>query len=187
MNWCAENKRREHDNHVAVAEDAPEFKAHILIIIKPLTLPASQRVLVSSREAFRSSKRFSSDPCESRTNTTSGESLGSKPRGSLGGRSRRHRRTRRSVVRVLAYITSENGLESSTIRNRKRNFNSLGMNAPTYYIKLQEDFRRLHGLGWTFRQIAEALDISERTVTAWRKELELPRRPRGRRPRKRRG
>ena len=58
------------------------------------------------------------------------------------------------------------------------------MNAPTYYERLQEEFRRLHGLGWTFSQIAGALDISERTVTAWRKELDLPRRPRGRRPRR---
>ena len=70
------------------------------------------------------------------------------------------------------------------MRNRKRNFNSMDMNAPRYYEKLQEEFTRLHGLGWTFRQIAEALNISERTVTAWREELVLPRRPRGRRPRK---
>lgn len=59
----------------------------------------------------------------------------------------------------------------------------MGVNA-TYYEKLQEEFRGLHGLGWTFRQIAAALNISERTVTAWREELGLPRRPRGRRPRK---
>jgi len=58
------------------------------------------------------------------------------------------------------------------------------MNAPRFYERLQEEFRRLHGSGWTFRQIAEALDISERTVTAWRGELGLPRRQRGRRPRK---
>lgn len=42
------------------------------------------------------------------------------------------------------------------------------------------EFRRLHGLGSTFRQIAAVLNISERTVTAWREELNLPRRPRGR-------
>jgi transposase len=58
------------------------------------------------------------------------------------------------------------------------------MNAPRYYERLQEEFKRLHGLGWTFCQIAEALDISERTVTAWREELDLPRRRRGRKPRK---
>jgi transposase-like protein len=61
------------------------------------------------------------------------------------------------------------------------------VNAPRYYEKLQEEFRRLHGLKWTFRQIAEALDISERTVTAWREELDLPRRQRGRKPRQARG
>jgi len=58
------------------------------------------------------------------------------------------------------------------------------MNAPHYYEMLQQEFTRLHGLGWTFRQMAEALGISERTVTAWREELDLPRRSRGRRPRK---
>lgn len=63
----------------------------------------------------------------------------------------------------------------------------MGMNAPHYYEKLQEEFRRLHTLGWTFRRLAEVLGISERTVTAWREELDLPRRPRGRRPRKPRG
>jgi len=151
---------------------------------RPVTLPASQRVLVSSRGAFRSSMRFSSAPCERRTTATSDASLGSKLRASLGGRSRRRRRTHRSVVRLSAYITSEHESRSSAIRNRKQNFNSLDMNAPTYYEKLQEEFRRLHGLGQTFRQIAEALSVSERTVTAWREELDLPRRPRGRRPRK---
>jgi hypothetical protein len=60
----------------------------------------------------------------------------------------------------------------------------MGMNAPHIYEKLQEEFRRLHALGWTFRRLAEVLGISERTVTAWREELDLPRRPRGRRPRK---
>jgi len=61
------------------------------------------------------------------------------------------------------------------------------MNAPRYYEKLQQEFTHLHALGWTFRRIAEVLGISERTVTAWRKELDLPRRSRGRRPRKTRG
>src|ERR1700730_5618408 len=84
-------------------------------------------------------------------------------------------------------VTSQYGLGSSQMRKRKRNFDFIDMNAPTYYEKLQEVFTRLHGLGWTFRQIAEALNISERTVTAWREELDLPRRPRGRRPRKPRG
>jgi transposase len=70
------------------------------------------------------------------------------------------------------------------MRKRKRNFTFICMNAPHYYERLQQEFRRLHGLGWTFREIAEALNISERTVTAWREELNLPRRPRGRRPRK---
>lgn len=149
--------------------------------------PASQRVLVSSREVFQPNSRFSSTPYESRTKATSGESLGSKPRGSLGGSSRPRRRSRRAVVRLLAYITSEHGSQSLVIRKRKRNFNSLGMNAPHYYEKLQEKFRRLHALGWTFCQMAEVLGISERTATAWRKELDLPRRPRGRRPRKPRG
>jgi hypothetical protein len=149
-----------------------------------VTPPASQRVLVSNRGVFRSSTRFSSDPCESRTKTTNDASLESRPHGSRDGRSRRCRRTRMSVVRVLPYITSEHGSGSLLIRKRKRNFNSLDMNAPTYYEKLQEEFRRLHALGWTFRRVAEVLGISERTVTAWRKELDLPRRPRGRRPRK---
>ena len=150
----------------------------------PVTPPPNQRVRVSSRGAFRSSKRSSSAPRESRTNATSDASLGSKPRRSLGGRSRQRRRTRRAVVRVLAYITSEHGSQSLVIRNRKWNFDFIGMNAPRYYERLQDEFRRLHGMGWTFRRIAEALDISERTVTAWREELDLPRRPRGRRPRK---
>jgi len=61
------------------------------------------------------------------------------------------------------------------------------MNAPRYYERLQEEFKRLHALGWTFRQMAEALDISERTIVAWREELGLPRRPRGRKPRKAHG
>lgn len=150
-----------------------------------VTLPASQRVLVSSREVFRSSTRFSSAPCESRTNATSDASLGSKPRGSPGGHSRQFRRTRMSVFPQMPCVTSRYGFGSPAIRNRKRNFNPIGMNAPTYYEKLQDEFRRLHGRGWTFRQIAESLGISERTVTAWREELDLPRRPRGRRPRKR--
>jgi hypothetical protein len=94
------------------------------------------------------------------------------------------RAPRRSVVRVLAYITSDYGLERLLIGRRKRNFNLIDMNAPHYYEMLQQEFTRLHGLGWTFRQMAEALGISERTVTAWREELDLPRRPRGRRPRK---
>lgn len=148
------------------------------------TLPASQRVLVSSRGAFRSSRRFSSDPCESHTKATSDASLGSRQRVSLGWRSRRRHRSRRAVVRVLAYITSEHGSQSLLIGKQKWNFGSMDMDTATYYEKLQDEFRRLHGLGWTFCQIAKALDVSERTVTAWREELDLPRRPRGRRPRK---
>jgi hypothetical protein len=96
----------------------------------------------------------------------------------------RSHRTRRAVVRLLAYLPSEHNSQRSQIRDRKRNFDLIDMNAPHYYEKLQEEFRRLHGLGLTFREIAEALNISERTVTAWREELDLPRRPRGRRPRK---
>jgi hypothetical protein len=148
--------------------------------------PARQWGLVSTREGFRSSTRPSSALCGCRMKAAN-VATESKPRGSLGGRSRQFRRTRRAVVRVLAYITSEYGSQSLLIRNRKWNFDFIGMNAPRYYEKLQDEFRRLHGMGWTFRQIAEALDISERTVTAWRKELDLPRRPRGRRPRKPRG
>jgi hypothetical protein len=151
---------------------------------RPFTLPASQRVLVSNRGVFRSSMHFSSYPGASRTKATSDASLGSKPRSLLGGHSRRSRRTRKSVVQLLAYITSEHESRSSAIRNRKPIFDFIGMNAPTYYLKLQDEFRRLHGLGWTFRRMAEVLGISERTVTAWRKELDLPRRRRGRRPRK---
>ena len=77
--------------------------------------------------------------------------------------------------------------ESSLIRKGKRNFTFLVMNAPHYYERLQQEFTRLHALGWTFRQMAEALDVSERTIVAWRKELDLPRRPLGRKPRKTRG
>ena len=88
---------------------------------------------------------------------------------------------------MMACVTSTYGLRSSLMRKRKQNFDFIGMNAPRYYEMLQVEFRRLHGLGSTFRQIAEALNISERTVTAWREELDLPRRPRGRRPRKPRG
>jgi hypothetical protein len=145
---------------------------------------ASQRVRVSSRGAFRSSTRSSSDPCESRTKATSDGSLEGRSRASPGGRSRRLLHTRRGVVRLLPYITSEYGSQSSAMWKRKRNFSSIDMDTPTYYLKVQEEFRRLHGLGWTFRRMAEVLGISERTVTAWREELELPRRPRGRRPRK---
>jgi hypothetical protein len=75
------------------------------------------------------------------------------------------------------------GLESLLIGKPKRNSGSMDMDTSTY-IKLQEEFRRLHTAGLTFRRMAEVLGISERTVTAWRKELDLPRRPRGRRPRK---
>ena len=87
--------------------------------------PASQRVLVSSRGAFRSSTRFSSDPCESRTKATSDASLESRPRGLLGECSRPHRRTRKTVVRLLPYLTSEHGSQSLLIQKRKRNFTSL--------------------------------------------------------------
>ena len=102
----------------------------------------------------------SSASCGSRMKATSDVSLGVNPRGSL-----------RSLL----------------IRKRKRNFSFIGMNAPQYYEVLQLEFTRLHGLGWTFRQIAQALNISERTIVAWREELDLPRRPRGRKPRKPRG
>jgi hypothetical protein len=89
-----------------------------------------------------------------------------------------------SVVPAEAMsVYGQTRLRSLLIGKRKRNSNSIDMNAPRYYESLQEEFRRLHRLGWTFRQIAGALDISERTVTAWREELDLPRRPRGRRPR----
>jgi hypothetical protein len=139
--------------------------------------------LVSSREGFRSSTRHSTSLCGCRTKAASDASE-SKPRELLGGRSRRCPRTRTSVFPVMACITSTYGLRSPLIRKRKRNFDFIGMNAPRYYETLQQEFTRLHGLGWTFSQIADALDISERTVTAWREELDLPRRPRGRRPRK---
>jgi hypothetical protein len=35
--------------------------------------------------------------------------------------------------------------------------------------------------------MAEVLDVTERTIVAWREELDLPRRPRGRKSRKARG
>lgn len=79
------------------------------------------------------------------------------------------------------------GLESLLIGKRKRNLVSMDMETSTYYLKLQDEFRRLHAAGLTFRRLAEVLGISVRTVTAWREELDLPRRPRGRRPRKPRG
>jgi hypothetical protein len=148
---------------------------------------ASQRALVSTREAFRPNMRFSSAPCESRTNATSDASLEGRSRASLGGRSRRRHRTRRAVVPVLACVTSNHGSRSSVIRNQKQNFDFIGMNAPMYYEKLQREFTRLHALGWTFRRMAKVLGISERTIVAWRQELNLPRRTRGRRPRKPRG
>ncbi len=105
----------------------------------------------------------------------------------LGGRSRQFRRTHMWAAPAMTWDTSDNGLGSPLIRKRKRNFDFIGMNAPQYYERLQEEFTRLHGLGWTFRQIAEALNISERTIVAWREELDLPRRPRGRKPRTPRG
>jgi len=155
------------------------------VCAKPaVILPASRLVLVSSREVFQPSNRFSSDPCESRTKATSDASLEGRSRASLGGRSRRLRRTRRAVVRVLPYITSEYGLQRSAMWKRKRNFGSMDMDTSTHYLTLQKEFRRLHTAGQTFRRMAAVLGISERTVTAWRKELDLPRRPRGRRPRK---
>lgn len=158
------------------------------VCAKPaVILPASRVVLVSTRGAFRPNTHSSSDPGASRTKATSGVSLGSRPRGSPGESNRRRPRTRMSVFPQMPRATSHHGLGSPLIGKRKRNFNSMGMNAPRYYETLQQEFTRLHGLGWTFRQIAVALDISERTVTAWRKELGLPRRPRGRRPRNRRG
>ncbi len=167
------------------SKDGTQIGAAI-ISRSPVTLPARLRGLVSSREGFRSSTRPSTSPCGCRTKAASGATE-SKPRALLGGHSRLYRRTRMSVVPVMACITSEHGSQSLLIRNRKRNFNSIDMNAPTYYERLQEEFRRLHALGWTFCRMAEVLGISGRTVTAWREELDLPRRPRGRRPRKPRG
>ena len=142
--------------------------------------------LVSNREGFRSSTPPSTSLCGCRTKAAIGATE-SKPRELLGGHSRQFRRTRMSVFPRMPCVTSDYGLESLLIRKRKRNFDFIGMNAPQYYERLQEEFRRLHGNGWTFRQIAEALNISERTIVAWREELDLPRRPRGRRPRKPRG
>src|SRR5262249_11729130 len=62
--------------------------------------------LVSTRRASQPNTRSSSDPGASRTKSTSDASLGSRPRRSLGWRSRRRRRTHKSVVRLLAHITS---------------------------------------------------------------------------------
>jgi hypothetical protein len=57
------------------------------------------------------------------------------------------------------------------------------MNAPQFFRKLQEEFKRLHALGWTYKRMSEALDVSDRTLINWREELGLPRRAKGKRPR----
>ncbi len=53
-----------------------------------------------------------------------------------------------SVVQLLACITSEHGSHSLLIRKQKRDFSFIDMNAPNYYERLQQEFTRLHGLGW---------------------------------------
>jgi transposase-like protein len=42
-------------------------------------------------------------------------------------------------------------------------------------------FAELHGLGWTYAEIAKALGVTTRALFKWRKELGLPKRIRGRR------
>ncbi len=160
-----------------------------LASVKPrrVSLPAQRWGLRSSPEVCQSNNCLSTSPCGCRTKAASGECGTSTGHGSLGERTRRCRCTRMLVVPVRACITPDKGSRSPPIAKRKRNFDFIDMNAPRYYERLQEEFKRLHALGWTFRQIAEALDVSERTIVAWRDELDLPRRPRGRKPRKARG
>jgi DNA-binding NarL/FixJ family response regulator len=57
------------------------------------------------------------------------------------------------------------GFRSPIIVNQMWTTAPINMNAPQFYPKLQEEFQRLHGLGWTYHQIAEALDVSQRTLT----------------------
>jgi transposase-like protein len=42
-------------------------------------------------------------------------------------------------------------------------------------------FAELHGLGWTYAEIAKVLGVTTRALFKWRKELGLPKRKRGRR------
>jgi transposase-like protein len=45
----------------------------------------------------------------------------------------------------------------------------------------KQKFVELHGLGWTYAEIAKALSVTTRVLFKWRKELGLPKRKRGRR------
>jgi transposase-like protein len=46
---------------------------------------------------------------------------------------------------------------------------------------IKEKFAKLHALGWSYKEIAAALGVTDRALYKWRKELKLPRRARGRR------
>jgi len=45
---------------------------------------------------------------------------------------------------------------------------------------IKEKFAKLHALGWSYKEIAAALDVTERALYKWRIELKVPRRQRGR-------
>lgn len=47
---------------------------------------------------------------------------------------------------------------------------------------VKEKFGKLHALGWTYTEIAEALGVTKRALYNWRRELKLPNRKRGRKP-----
>lgn len=58
------------------------------------------------------------------------------------------------------------------------------VNASTYYRDLRKRFADLHRQNYTYSAIAGALGVTVRTLTGWREQLGLPRRPRGRRGRR---
>jgi len=58
------------------------------------------------------------------------------------------------------------------------------VNAATYYRNLKKRFADLHRRNYTYSAIAGTLGVTVRTLTGWREELGLPRRPRGRRGRR---
>jgi len=44
----------------------------------------------------------------------------------------------------------------------------------------RQEFAELYALGWTYESISKALEVTKRALFYWRREMHLPRRPRGR-------
>jgi hypothetical protein len=56
--------------------------------------------------------------------------------------------------------------------------------ASNYYKDLKKRFADLHRQNYTYSAISGALGVTVRTLTSWREDIGLPRRPRGRRSRR---